>query len=65
MPKLKTKKAAAKRIKITATGKLLRRDVRMSHLKTKKSAKTKRRKSDYVELSKTERKKIRRLLPYL
>lgn len=65
MPKLKTRKAAAKRIKVTGSGKLLRGQVMMSHLKTKKSAQRKRRKSGYVELSKADRKKIKRLLPYL
>src|SRR5919201_1617655 len=42
MPKQKTSKAAKKRFKVTATGKLLRRPAMRSHLLEKKSAKRKR-----------------------
>lgn len=65
MSKQKTKKAARKRVKITGTGKILIGNVRMSHLKTKKSAKRKRRKSGMRELAKADRKKIKKMLPYL
>ncbi len=37
--KLKTKKAAAKRFKMTATGKLVRNKANKSHILTKKSTK--------------------------
>ena len=40
--KLKTKKAAAKRFKMTATGKLVRNKANKSHILTKKSTKRKR-----------------------
>ncbi len=51
MPKLKTHRGAAKRFKITATGKIKRSKACKSHLLTKKSAKRKRslRKPGYVD----------------
>ncbi|MBN2433500.1 MAG: 50S ribosomal protein L35 [Acidobacteria bacterium] len=42
MPKLKTKRAAAKRFRVTATGKILRGSSHKSHILTKKSQKRKR-----------------------
>jgi len=42
MPKLKTKKAAAKRFKITATGKVKRTQAFTSHLMSNKAHKNKR-----------------------
>jgi large subunit ribosomal protein L35 len=64
MPKLKTRKAAAKRFKITKNGKFKKRSARRGHMLGKKSRKAKRklRKSSY--LSSVDVKKIRRLLPY-
>ncbi len=43
MPKQKTHRGAAKRFKVTAGGKLLRRRSMHSHMLTKKSTKRKRR----------------------
>lgn len=64
MPKLKTRKSIAKRFKFTKRGKILRRKAFKSHLLLKKSSKRKRslRRPDLV--SKTEREKIKRLMPY-
>ena len=64
MPKLKTNKAAAKRFKITKSGKIKHRKAGRGHLLTKKSRKRKRnlRKANY--LSASEMDKMRRLLPY-
>lgn len=42
MPKLKTHKGTAKRVKVTSTGKLLRRRAFGSHLLAKKSKSRKR-----------------------
>ena len=42
MPKVKTKKAAAKRFKMTGTGKLKRMKAYKSHILTKKTTKRKR-----------------------
>ena len=65
MPKMKTHKGAAKRFRITGTGKLKRAHAFRSHILTKKSSKTKRnlRKAGYV--SKSQVKVMKKLLPYL
>ena len=64
MPKIKTNRAAAKRFKVTGTGKLRRSKAYKSHLLSKKSAKRKRnlRSGGYVDS--TNARGIRRLLPY-
>ncbi len=64
MPKLKTNRSAAKRFKITKTGKIKKRSANRGHILGKMSRKRKRvlRKSGYLD--KVEEKKIRRLLPY-
>ena len=43
MSKMKTKKAAVKRIKVTGSGKLRRRKVGLAHLQTKRSTKSQMR----------------------
>lgn len=43
MPKMKTHKSAAKRYKVTATGKIVRRQAGIGHLLQHKSASRKRR----------------------
>lgn len=64
MPKMKTKKSVAKRLKVTGTGKLKRGKAFRSHILTKKSTKTKRnlRKTGYV--SETQEKTMKKLIPY-
>ena len=62
MAKLKTRKAVAKRIKVTARGKLMRSRPGAGHLKSRKSPKRIRRFRETVELSKGFRKQARRLL---
>jgi large subunit ribosomal protein L35 len=65
MPKMKTCRGAAKRFKLTGTGKIKRAKAFKSHILTKKSSKTKRnlRKTAYV--SATQEKTIKKMLPYL
>ncbi|MDE0730991.1 MAG: 50S ribosomal protein L35 [Longimicrobiales bacterium] len=64
MPKMKTHRGAAKRIKKTASGKLKRMRAFKSHILTKKDRKRKRRlrKSDLV--SSADLKRMKRMLPY-
>jgi large subunit ribosomal protein L35 len=64
MTKLKTNKSAAKRLKLTKTGKIKKRSASRGHILGKMSRKTKRnlRKSSYI--SDADEKKMRRLLPY-
>lgn len=59
---MKTPKAIIKRFKITKRGKILRRPVGQDHYLAKKSGNTRRRKRKWIEISKNEAKKIKRLL---
>ncbi len=62
MPKLKTNRGAAKRFKVTASGKIKRNKAYRGHLLTKKTTKRKRnlRKSGLVDS--TNAKAVKRLL---
>lgn len=62
MPKQKTKKTAAKRFKITGTGKITRRKSYNNHMFFHKSGSQKRRLDQEAVLSKTEVKRVKRLL---
>lgn len=62
MSKLKTNKTAAKRFKVSGAGKLIRRKSYNNHMFFHKSGAQKRRLDQDAELSKTERKRVRRLL---
>ncbi len=64
MPKMKTRKAAAKRYKVTATGKVRYKKPGSRHILTKKSTKRKRNLRKIGVLSDVEAKKVRVLLPY-
>jgi large subunit ribosomal protein L35 len=64
MPKLKTKKAAAKRYKITSTGNFLRRHAFKGHLLMKKSNKQKRKLSQTICVNSRDTKAIKIMLPY-
>jgi large subunit ribosomal protein L35 len=64
MPKIKTKKAAAKRYHVTATGKVRYKKQGLRHILTKKSAKRKRRLRLPAILSSVEQKRIKKLMPY-
>ncbi len=65
MPKMKTNRGAAKRFKVTGTGKIVRSKAYSSHILTKKSTKRKRnlRKSGLVD--ETNIKGIKQILPYI
>ena len=62
MPKLKTHRGAAKRFKVTGSGKIVREKAYKGHILTKKNAKRKRRLGKKVEVDISNRKKIRRLI---
>ena len=64
MPKMKTKKAAAKRIKISGGGVLLRRHSSGAHLKVSKSKGRIRRQHGDVRVSGPDSIRFRKLLPY-
>ena len=65
MPKMKTRRAAAKRFKLTGSGKIKRAQAFRSHILTKKTSKRKRnlRKTSYV--APAQEKAMKKLLPYL
>ena len=62
MPKLKTQKGIAKRIRVTGTGKLMRASAFKSHLLEHKSQKRKRNYENKQAVSKSDRKTVRRAL---
>lgn len=64
MPKLKTKRGAAKRFSLTKTGKIKRAKAYKSHILTSKSTKRKRNLRKPALVSPVDKKNIRRLLPY-
>jgi large subunit ribosomal protein L35 len=65
MPKLKTHRGAAKRFKVTGTGKIKRWSGYKSHLLTGKPAKRTRRLRQGSLVSEKEYVNIKRLIPYL
>jgi len=60
----KTRKAVAKRFKITATGKVLRSQSSRRHLMSSKSAKRKRLLSKMARVDKTDEARIKANLPF-
>lgn len=64
MPKLKTRKAALKRYKITGTHNFLRRHAFKGHLLMKKSNKQKRKLSQVLCVKKSDMNVIKLMLPY-
>jgi large subunit ribosomal protein L35 len=65
MPKIKMHRGAAKRFKLTASGKIKRRKGYKSHLLTGKSAKRTRRLRTAVLVADSDHRSIKTLLPYL
>jgi large subunit ribosomal protein L35 len=64
MPKLKTRKAVAKRYKVTGTGNFLRRHAFKGHLLRKKSNRQKRKLSQVLCVKPSDATVIRVMLPY-
>jgi large subunit ribosomal protein L35 len=64
MSKMKTRKSAAKRFRVTGSGKIKYKKQGLRHILTKKSRKTKRNLRKPGVLSEAETRKARRLLPY-
>lgn len=63
MPKMKTNKGAAKRFKLTASGKVKRSKAGTRHLLTSKSKNNKRALGKSGLISKTHQASIKKLLP--
>ena len=62
MPKMKTDRGAAKRVKLTGTGRLRRRRQNRSHLLEKKSSRRTRRLGRPAEVTGGDKKHVDRLL---
>ncbi len=62
MPKMKTHSGAAKRFRITGTGKIMRRRANRQHLFEHKSSRLTRRLYDEVRLAPADVRQIRKLL---
>jgi large subunit ribosomal protein L35 len=64
MPKLKTHKGAAKRFRLTATGKIKRGHSHARHILTKKTNKRKRQLDIDALVSEGDQQRVERMLPY-
>ena len=64
MPKLKTHKGAAKRFRLTATGKVKRGHSHARHILTKKTTKRKRHLDIDALVADADQKPTKRMLPY-
>lgn len=65
MPKLKTRKAAAKRFQKSGTGKLMRRKAFKNHMLQHKSPSRKRRISGLALVDERDAENVQLMLPYL
>ncbi len=65
MPKMKTNRSAAKRFKVTGSGKLKRNKAYKRHILTKKSPKTKRNLRKSAIVDSTNVKNMKKILPYI
>ena len=59
MPKMKTHRGLAKRVKVTGTGRLRRRSPNLSHILEKKTPQRKCRLSGESDIAKADEKSIR------
>ena len=63
--KMKTNRSAAKRFKVTGTGKLMRNKAYKRHILTKKSTKRKRNLRQPALVDATSLKTMKKILPYV
>ena len=64
MPKMKTKKAAAKRFVVRAGGSIKRAQATKRHILTKRTTKNKRHLRGTVQMHDSDVAVVRRMLPY-
>ena len=62
MPKMKTRRGASKRFKLTGTGKIKRNKANKSHILTKKTPKRKRRLRKGTILTAVEVKRVKKMI---
>jgi len=64
MPKMKTKKGAAKRFRVRGSGSIKRGGAYRRHILTKKSTKTKRQLRGSAEIHSTNLASVKAMMPY-
>jgi large subunit ribosomal protein L35 len=64
MPKVKSKKSAAKRFKIRSSGSIKRSQAYTRHILTKKSTKRKRHLRGTKDVHDSNKRQVRAMLPY-
>jgi large subunit ribosomal protein L35 len=64
VPKIKTNRSAAKRFRVTGTGKIKRNKAYKRHILTSKGKKQKRHLRKATTVAAAEAKNIRKLIPY-
>lgn len=64
MPKIKTHKGAQRRLRLTGTGKVMRRKIGGSHLRRNKPARVKRAYHGVVQVDSGHDDRLKALLPY-
>ena len=64
MPKMKTKKSAAKRFKVQGSGGIRRSKAFLRHILTKKTTKRKRQLRGTTQIDATNLRSVRAMLPY-
>ena len=62
MPKMKTHRGAAKRFKVTAGGKVVRKQAGVSHLLEHKPGQRRRRQQREADVSKPDLRRVRKML---
>jgi large subunit ribosomal protein L35 len=62
--KLKTHTAMAKRVKITGSGKIMRRKIAINHLRRNKSSHAVRSMDKSFQVATSDTRRMKRLLPY-
>jgi len=65
MPKVKSNRGAAKRFKLTGSGKVVRSKANSSHILTKKTTKRKRNLRKGTLVDSTNMAAVKRMVPYL
>jgi large subunit ribosomal protein L35 len=65
VPKIKTRRGAAKRFKVTGRGKIVRGRANHNHILTKKSSKRKRRLRQDCQVDAADHERVRKQIPYL
>lgn len=64
MPKMKSNSGAKKRLKVTGSGKVKRKQSGKRHILTKKSSKRKRNLGQSTLVDKADMKSVQKLIPY-